>query len=144
LILIIVFGIGIGVGIYDEEPRPASTPMPYTIQVVNGIANVAAGTYLDYKFNIPSGASNISISGTLTAQGGSGNDIKVYIFGSTDFDNYKNGNDFTALYQSGQVKSTSISANIPSSGTYYLVLDNKFSTTTDKTVNIQATYTYLK
>jgi hypothetical protein len=144
LILIIVFGIGIGVGIYDEEPRPASTPTLYTIPLVNGIANVAAGTYLDYQFNIPSGASNISISGTFNAHSSNSSDIKAYIFRSADFDNYKSGHDFTSIYQSGQVTSASISAVLPSSGTYYLVLDNKFSTASDETVNIQATYTYLK
>jgi hypothetical protein len=144
LIIIIVFAVGIGLGVYATEPHPVSTPTSHTFQVVNGIANVKADTYVDYPITVPSGALNISVSGTFTASGGSGNDIKVYIFDSTNFGNYKNGKDFTDIYQSGQVTSASITANPLSSGTYYLVLDNKFSTTAEKTVNIQATYTYFK
>ena len=49
--------------------------------------------------------------------------------------------DFGGLYQSSQTTAASISSNLDSNGTYYLVLDNTFSTIT-QTVNIQANVTY--
>ena len=108
---------------------------------MNGTANVNASAYVDYQFTIPPNASSIHVSGTFTVQGGSGNGIIVYIFDSTNFDNYENGSYFGALYQSAQTTTASISSNLDSSGTYYLVLDNTLSTT-QKTVNIQANATY--
>ena len=54
-------------------------------------ANVSAGTYVDYPFTIPSNSSNIHVSGTFMVQGGSGSGIIVYIFDSTNFGVYENG-----------------------------------------------------
>jgi hypothetical protein len=125
-----------------SKKNPSSPPITHTIQVVNGTANVDAGAYVDYQFIIPPNASSIHVSGTFTVQGGSGNGIIVYIFDSTNFNVYENGGDFGGLYQSGQTTTASISSNLDTSGNYYLVLDNTFSTT-QKTVNIQANVTYL-
>jgi hypothetical protein len=96
-----------------------------------------------HPFTIPSGASNSFVSGTFTAQGGSDNDIKVYIIDEASFGNYTNNNDFSYLYYSGQIHSASFNVNL-SSGNYYLVLDNKFSTPSQKLVNIQMNATYTK
>lgn len=49
----------------------------YISNLTNGLLTVIAGTYEYYQFVVPSGASNIEVSGTFTASGGSGNDIKV-------------------------------------------------------------------
>ena len=121
--------------------NPSSSPITHTIQIVNGTTKVEAGENLNYQFTIPSNASNIHVSGTFIVQGGSGNGIIVYIFDSTNFYNYENGNYFGALYQSSQTTSAPISSNLDSNGTYYLVLDNTFSTLT-QIVNVQANVTY--
>ncbi len=119
-----------------------AVPVSHTTQIVKGIATVYAGSYVDYPFTLPSDATSISVSGTFTASGGSGNDIKVYLFDSTDFGYYSYGGSFTTLYRSGQATTATISASLPTSGTYYLVLDNEFSSVSTKTVNIQASVTY--
>ena len=51
----------------------------HTTNIVNGLITVNANTYETYTFTIPSGASNIQVSGSFTASGGSGNDVKVDI-----------------------------------------------------------------
>lgn len=66
-------------------------PSSHTVNIVNGLVTVNAGSYEYYQFTVPSGASNIQVSGTFTASGGSGNDIKVYIMDSTNFVNWQNG-----------------------------------------------------
>jgi hypothetical protein len=125
-----------------SKKTSSSPPIAHTIQIVNGTANINAGKYLDYQFTIPSNASSIHVSGTFTVQSGSGSGIIVYIFDSTNFDNYASGAYFGALYQSSQITTASISSNLDASGTsYYLVLDNTLSTIT-QTVNIQANATY--
>jgi hypothetical protein len=132
----------IGAVLVLSKKNPSSTPIAHMIQVVNGTVNVNASTYLDYPFIVPANASNIHVSGTFTVQGSSSNYIKVYIFDSTNFDIYEDGGDFGPIYQSQQINTASISANLYSSGSYYLVLDNTFSTITQEIVNIQANVTY--
>jgi len=125
-----------------SKKNPSSPPLiAQTIQIVNGAANVNASAYVDYPFIIPPNSSSIHVSGTFTVQGGSGSGIIVYIFDSTNFYNYADGSYFGALYQSSQTKTALISSNLDTNGTYFLVLDNTFSTIA-QTVNIQANVTY--
>ncbi len=121
--------------------KPSPPPRAHTNQIVNAATNVDAGAYVDYRFTIPPNASSIHVSGAFTVQGGSGSGIIVYIFDSTNFDNYETGAYFGALYQSSQTTTSSISSNLDASGTYYLVLDNTFSPI-NQAVNIQANVTY--
>ena len=128
--------------ILSKKASSSLPPKANTIQIVNGTTNVTAGTYVDYPFIIPSNSSSIHVSGSFAVQGGSTSGIIVYIFDNTNFDVYKNGGDFGGLYQSGQTTAASISSNLDSNGTYYLILDNELSTI-NQTVNIQANATYL-
>jgi hypothetical protein len=146
IIVVIVIVAIIAVVLYVNSKSPL-IPTAYSIQIVKGTATVKAGTDVYYKFNIPSGASAAGVLGTFTVQGGSGNGVKVYIFDSTNYNiYYHNGQDFASIYLSALVPTHTSSINVSalSSGTYYLVLDNKFSTISTKTVNIQATATYWK
>ena len=141
--VLIIFIVAGSIGAVVILSKKNSLPLTaYAIQIVNGTANVDAGTFFDYPFTIPSNSSNIHVSGAFTVEGGSGTGIIVYIFDNTNFDIYENGGDFGGLYQSGQTTAASISSNLDTSGIYYLVLDNTLSTI-NQTVNIQANVTYL-
>jgi len=141
LIIFIVAG-SIGAVVILSRKNPSLPLKAQTTQIVNGTANVDADSYVDYQFIVPVNSSDIHVSGTFTVQGGSSDSIMVYIFDSTNFDNYETGAYFGALYETGQVTTSLISSNLDTSGNYYLVLDNTLSTT-PKTVNIQANVTYL-
>src|SRR5271157_6018202 len=65
-----------------------TTPQASSPNVVNGVITVGAGTHQAYEVTVPSGAYNVQLSGTFTANGGSGNDIIVYIFDSTNYVNW--------------------------------------------------------
>jgi len=138
LIVIIIVVVGVVIASLSMQ-----SPRVHTITIFSEQETVFAGTYFDHLFTIPSGVSNISVSGTFTAQGGSDNDIKIYIINSANFGNYTNNNDFSSLYYSGQIHTASFSVNLSSSGDYHLVLDNKFSIS-QKLVNIQMNATYTK
>ena len=138
LIVIIIVVVGVVIASLSMQ-----SPRVYTITISNDQETVFARTYSPHPFTILSGASNSSVSGTFTAQGGSDNDIKIYIIDSANFVNYTNNNDFSSLYYSGQIHTASFSVNL-SSGNYYLVLDNKFSISYHKLVNIQMNATYTK
>jgi len=118
-------------------------PTTHNVNIVNGLVTVNSNGYEDYTFTVPSGASNIQISGSFTASGGSGNDIKVLVLTQSDFVNWANGHSSQCYYQSGQETTGTISASLPASGTYVLVYDNTFSILSQKNVNTQVNVSYM-
>ncbi len=147
-------GIGIGIGISivvvlvavvvvgGVSGTHSIIPTQHTESIVNSMIRVAPGQYV-YAFSAPSDASNVSVSGTFTAGGGSGNDIKVAILDEQNFINYRNGHQVNAYYSSGQETVGNINANVPAGQTMYLVYDNSFSIISNKevTTNVSLTYT---
>lgn len=116
---------------------PQYTPQQYTVNIVNGLITVPAGGYESYEFTVPACASYGTVSGSFTASGGSGNDIRVYIMNQTSFINWENGHTVPVYYSSGQLTTATIRATLPGGTTYYLVYDNTFSVFSSK--NVQTT-----
>lgn len=129
----------------SPNPTPIPTPTAYNIPIATGTATVKAGSsgYIAYNFTIPSNAYNIEVSVNFTASGGSGNDIKAYVFNANNYNLWKNGGSFTSDYNSnGQVHDANTTFSVQS-GSYYLVLDNTFSPQSTKYVTIEASVHYL-
>ncbi len=103
-----------------------------TLPVVNDVIVVNPGTNQTFTAAVPQGATNARLTGTFTASGGSGNDIKVYVLAGP-------GN---LLYNSGQVSTGNIDVSLSSGLTYTLVFDNTFSAVSQKTVNASATLSF--
>ena len=122
------------------QPKPSYVQQTET--VFSGSAAVNPGTYDVISFTVPSGATNVVLSGTLTASGGSGNDIRVYVFDSTGLTNWENGHQASAYYATGQETAFNINVQLPGGGTYYVVFDNTFSVFSGKTVTGTLTVTY--
>ena len=146
-------GIGIGIGIVviivalamvgGVSGTHSIIPTQQTESIVNSMIRVPPGQFVYYAFSAPSGASNVSVSGTFTAGGGSGNDIKVAILDEQNFINYRNGHQASAYYSSGQETVGNINADVPAGQTMYLVYDNAFSVVSSKevTTNVILTFT---
>ena len=118
-------------------------PSQHTTNIVNGLITVSAGSYNYYPVDISAGVTGVSLQGSFTASGGSGNDIDVLIMDSTAFTNWQNGHQVSVYYDSGQETTGTVSANLPSgSGTYYLVYSNTFSTFSSKNVQTTVNLTY--
>jgi hypothetical protein len=111
------------------------TPPIYPI--VDGIITVNASSYKDYNFTVPSGSSQSEVQGTFTVSGGNENDIKVYIMDSTNFANWQNGQNASSYYNSGEATNGTIAVTLYSGGTHFLVYDNTFDTSSQKTVDTQ-------
>ena len=113
-------------------------PSQHTSNVVNGLITVGAGSYSYYPIDLSGGVTGVSLQGSFTASGGSGNDIVVLVMDQADFTNWQNGHSVSAYYSSGQETTGTISASLPDgSGSYYLVYSNTFSTFSSK--NVQTT-----
>jgi len=115
----------------------------HTQQINNPVQAINALGYYYYKLDAPPGATNVTLQGNFTASGGSGNDIEAYVMSEADFVNWQNSHPAKTYYNSGKVTVGNINVNLPAdAGTYYLVLNNKFSLLTSKSVRVSATFTY--
>ncbi len=125
---------------------PAVIPQPtmHSVPLTNGAATVNASGFTWYKFEVPQNANNVAVDGHFTASGGMGNDIVCFILDEDGFTNFKNGHPSSTYYNSGKVTQAKIQARNLSAGTYYIILDNRFSLLTPKAVQIQATLTYVQ
>jgi hypothetical protein len=123
----------------QTAPRP---PQPHFVPITNGAAAVPAASYSWYTFVVPQGASIIAVNGHFSATGGTGNDIECYIIDEDGLANFKNGHLTTTYFNSGKVTQAKIGAILTAPGSYYLVMDNRFSLFTPKAVQIDATLSY--
>ncbi len=99
--------------------------------IVNDKVTVAAGKYVYYQFSV---SSETEIKGRFRAEGGSGNDIEVYILDSDGFENWRNGHTANTWYNSGRVTVANISVRVPR-GEYFLIFNNNFSMFSNKVVS---------
>jgi len=119
-------------------------PQPHYVPITNGAATVNASRYVWYTFVVPPGANTIAVNGHFTATGGTGNDIACYILDEDGFVNFKNGHPTNTYFNSGKVTTAKIGGVLGTPGTYYLLLDNRFSAFTPKAVQIEATLSYMQ
>jgi len=115
-------------------------PQPIIKQpLVNDTLLVQANSLSWFEIKIDTSMmKNYELKGEFVATGGSGNDIKVFLFDQVNFLNWKNGHDAPSIYSSGQVTAGKINLPFKQSGTYYLVFDNRFSALTGKSVIVAA------
>jgi hypothetical protein len=113
----------------------ADDPDVGSLNILNGSKVIQALGYegwdLKPDFNL---MADPTVEGRVTASGGTGNDIQVLIFTDSQFLNWKNGHEVTPVYDSGQVTAADVHAVLPGPGTYHVILSNKFSAFTPKTV----------
>jgi hypothetical protein len=114
-------------------PPPPPTPQLYEVVIVNETFAVAPGTYHYFKWNVGPLINEPRIVGRFVAQGGSGNDIEVYITDVDGFTNYKNRNTFRLWYDSGSVTVGNIDVRVPR-GDIYIIFDNRDSIFSNKVV----------
>jgi ribosomal protein S27AE len=141
VIVIVVVGAIVGILALGALFNTVSTST-HSTNLVNALVTVPAAQYEYYQFVVPSGATAVTVSGSFTASGGTGNDIEVLVFDQTNYVNWENGHAASAYYDSGQVTTGTISVNLPGAGTYYLVYNNSFSATSSKNVQTTVNLTY--
>jgi len=119
-------------------------PQPRSVNLTNGAATVGATAYTWYKFVVPENVAQVAVTGHFAATGGTGNDIDCFILDEDGFANLKNGHTANTYYNSGRVTQAKIEARNLAAGTYYILLDNRFSLFTPKAVQIEATLSYMQ
>ncbi len=109
---------------------------PQSSNLINGNIVITPGDYYDIPFSVDTGEmQDIKVVGSFEASGGSSNDIEAAILDDMTFINWINGQQGTALYNSGKITLAEIDVSITTSGKYHLVFSNTFSTVSSKTVS---------
>ncbi len=109
-----------------------------SVWLINTAFALRSGNHLPLRFVV---LNNAIVTGKFFAQGGSGNDVKVYILNEDGYINFKNGHTVPTFYNSGQVTVGTVNVAL-GKGVYYLVFDNGYSLITNKaiTANIELKY----
>jgi hypothetical protein len=119
----------------------APQPTPHSDLIANTTFNVSAGSWRYYTIDVTYVMLSPHLAGTFTASGGSGNDIRVFVMTDTDYVNWSNGHAVYPEYSSGQLTTGSFDVYL-STGSYYLVYDNSFSSVSDKNVTTTVRLNY--
>lgn len=107
-----------------------SVPVPTFTPLATGAFTVGAGQHRYWRFVVSNRA---TISGKFQAQGGSGNDIEVFILNEDGYINFKNGHSTPTFYNSNRATVGTINITL-GAGVYYLVFNNGYSLMTPKAV----------
>jgi hypothetical protein len=121
---------------------PSTSVQTSTQSVTPGAFTIGAGRYAYFMVATPRSATMGVLQGRFRAQGGSGNDVEVFLLDADGFENFQNGHRVNTLYNSGRVTVGNISAYINPSMVYYLVFSNVFSTFTNKAITAEVILTY--
>jgi hypothetical protein len=98
------------------------TIKPITITIINTSEYIEGGYAIWWKKYIKK---DWTIHGYFSVAGGEG--IKFHILDETNFENWRNGRSYRALVETGWSSGSNFSAVIPSTGYYYIVLDNWYT-----------------
>ena len=90
-----------------------ATLIPKSLSLLNGVITLPPGNYYAIPFSIDlETMEDVRVEGMFQASGGSGNDIKAFIFDHIAFVNWVNGHPVTPVYSSGQVTIADINVDM--------------------------------
>lgn len=117
--------------------QTSPTTQTASFPIANSQYQVGPGTYTTIPFNMQCSG---TVTGSFSASATLGDNIIVYIMDSSGYSQFQAGNSASTYYNSDKVSSGTFNVGL-SSGQYYLVLSNTYSSFSTKTVNISASYT---
>jgi hypothetical protein len=123
----------------EARPEPPPPPPPHVIPVLDEPAlRLAAGEHLDTAFVVadPHGRP-CTFSGRVQGLEGGSRDVEVYLLDEDDHVNWHNGIKPTPVYESGRTSATTVELPLPGEGRYHLLVSNRYSVFTAKTVQVE-------
>lgn len=109
---------------------------------MSGAVQFEGGKSASYRLDVSPDMLEASIKGSFTATGGSGNDVQVAIGDQMNITNWTNGHQSSVIWETpGQVTTGAFDVKLKP-GTYFLVISNRFSVLSDKSVTVEANLGY--
>lgn len=116
---------------FVPEPAPVVLPL-----LDAGAINIPAGTYHNVSFSVTDERPCV-LTGHVLGIAGGRRDVEVYVLDQDGIINWSNGTAARALFQSGRMAATSLQVHLPGPGDYHLLVSNRFSVVSDKTVQVE-------
>lgn len=133
--------------IATSTPTPTPTPtwVADSIDVATTVLLIDAGYYVTQPITVEEGWRNVRLQGRFVAQGGSGNDVEVWLTDEDGLINYSNGHTFQSWYTSGRTTVATLDVTL-GPGKYYLIFSNTFSVFSEKVVrpDLQLHYEFIR
>ncbi|MET0396282.1 MAG: hypothetical protein ABW277_05630 [Longimicrobiaceae bacterium] len=124
------------------EPLPAPAPVPLpppplVVPVLDEPAmQVPAGTAYHVSFALDDPRTCILTGHVLGLTGGK-RDVEVFVLDQDGFVNWSNGTSGEAIFHGGRSSASSLNVLLPGPGEYHLLVSNRFSVVSDKTVQVE-------
>jgi ribosomal protein L40E len=113
--------------------------------ITPAVFSVGSHAFASYRFSVPEGVRNVTVSGEFGATGSAAHDdeVEVYLLTAGDLVNWQYGYSPAAFYSSGRVTHGDVDAVLPpAAGAYCIVFNNNFSPRTAKSVHANVTLRY--
>lgn len=115
-------------------------PVPIFINIASSdVREISAGSYLDYKFNLPAGA--CALTGRIEGVSGGNRDFEAMVVDDDGYRNWQAGLAPQSYVASGRQVVWNLSAQAQGPGVFHLIVSNAFSTITTKVVTTTASAT---
>lgn len=111
-------------------------PPPEVIEVVDSSFRLVAGEYLDATFTVDD-PRPCRLTGQVQGTAGGDRDVTVFVLDQEGLRDWYDGVEPDAVYASGRSSSIDLDVQLPSSGTYTVLISNRFSFMTDKLVRAE-------
>jgi hypothetical protein len=116
-----------------RRPTPPPPPPPSRFTLMDArTANLDGGQYMVYTFDLRNWG--CSVRGYVGVSAGGSRDVNIYFVDEVGFSNYKQGGQFDAYFTRSRTTGENIDLTLPP-GQYYLIVSNRFSWITGKTVD---------
>lgn len=127
---------GLFAGLVGAQEAPA--PPPFVLSLLEPQAvQIDAGDHFERAFEV-SDPRPCTFSGHVEGLSGGGRDVEVYLLDQRGLDQWHDEIEPDAVFASGRTSSASVEVPLPGPGRYALLLSNRFSIFTHKTVHLDA------
>ena len=124
------------------EPAPPPPPPPASItQVLDTVMRVPAGEHFDTAFSVHD-SRPCTLRGRVQGVDGGRRDVEVFVLDEDGFLNWHNGVAPAALHETGRTSASTFEVPLPKRGTFRLLVSNRFSVFTAKTVRIENAHVF--
>ncbi len=105
--------------------------------IIDRDLTVIRGDFKEVHYLIPPGAENAKLQGSFTAKGGFYDDINFFVFTKDQYVRWYSNYSNKPIFKLEKKKEGKFEVPVVVGETYYFVLDNFFSTVSNKQVKIQ-------
>lgn len=121
----------------DVDPATAFVRPPSVLRYDGSPSlRVNAGAYRWYELEVDDDRP-CRLQTRIVGLAGGNEDVDIFLLDRDGFQNFDNSREFAYFYGRDQTAAATLDVTLPHGGMYYLVISNRFSVVTDKTVAVE-------